>query len=207
MFWRSPRRLALSARPRPPPPKATLAAKKPVPPLKASSTVRRWMKGMTLRDEVAQLIFISFHGAAPNSRSREYRKFMGQIRETKVGGLILVNWSNGRRDPEGGALRGGSVSQPHAAPGQDSPDGERRFRAGRFHARRRHHGVPARHGVRRHGQSGVLALRRRDHGARGPGARAFSGSTIRWPTSTTTRTTRSSTSGRSAKIRRPWRRR
>jgi beta-N-acetylhexosaminidase len=54
------------------------------------------MKGMTLRDEVAQLIFISFHGAAPNSRSREYRRFMGQIRDTKVGGLILVNWSNGR---------------------------------------------------------------------------------------------------------------
>jgi beta-N-acetylhexosaminidase len=54
------------------------------------------MKGMTLRDEVAQLIFISFHGAAPNSRSREYRKFMAQIRDTKVGGLILVNWSNGR---------------------------------------------------------------------------------------------------------------
>ena len=54
------------------------------------------MKNMTLRDEVAQLIFISFHGTAPNSRSREYRKFMGQIRDTKVGGLILVNWSNGR---------------------------------------------------------------------------------------------------------------
>jgi beta-N-acetylhexosaminidase len=54
------------------------------------------MKNMTLRDEVAQLIFISFHGAAPNSRSREYRRFMAQIRDTKVGGLILVNWSNGR---------------------------------------------------------------------------------------------------------------
>ena len=54
------------------------------------------MKTMTLRDEVAQLIFISFHGAAPNSRSREYRKFMRQIRDTKVGGLVLVNWSNGR---------------------------------------------------------------------------------------------------------------
>jgi beta-N-acetylhexosaminidase len=54
------------------------------------------MKSMTLRDEAAQLIFISFHGTAPNSRSREYRKFMGQIRGTKVGGLILVNWSNGR---------------------------------------------------------------------------------------------------------------
>ena len=54
------------------------------------------MKNMTLRDEVAQLIFISFHGTAPHSRSREYRKFMAQIRDTKVGGLVLVNWSNGR---------------------------------------------------------------------------------------------------------------
>ena len=66
------------------------------PPPKASAAVRRWMKGMTLRDEVAQLIFVAFRGTAPNSRSREYRKFMGQIRDTKVGGLILVNWSNGR---------------------------------------------------------------------------------------------------------------
>jgi beta-N-acetylhexosaminidase len=54
------------------------------------------MKGMTLRDEIGQLIFISFHGAAPNSRTREYRTFMRMIREVKVGGLILVNWSNGR---------------------------------------------------------------------------------------------------------------
>ena len=46
---------------------------------------------MTLRDEVAQLVFIPFHGAAPNSRSREYRKFVRLIRETKVGGLILIN--------------------------------------------------------------------------------------------------------------------
>lgn len=51
---------------------------------------------MKLRDEVAQLVFIGFHGEAPNSRSREYRKFTRLIRETKVGGLILVNWSNGR---------------------------------------------------------------------------------------------------------------
>ncbi len=65
-------------------------------PIKASPVVKRWMKSMTLRDEVAQLIFISFHGAAPNSRSREYRTFMRMIREVKVGGLILVNWSNGR---------------------------------------------------------------------------------------------------------------
>jgi beta-N-acetylhexosaminidase len=51
---------------------------------------------MTLRDKVAQLIFIPFHGAAYNSSSREYRKFVRLIRETKVGGLVLVNWANGR---------------------------------------------------------------------------------------------------------------
>ena len=51
---------------------------------------------MTLRDEVAQLVFVAFHGASPNSRSKEYRRFISQIRDLKVGGLILVNWSNGR---------------------------------------------------------------------------------------------------------------
>ena len=51
---------------------------------------------MTLRDEVAQLVFIAFHGEAPNSRSREYKKFFRLIRETKIGGLILNNVSNGR---------------------------------------------------------------------------------------------------------------
>ena len=66
------------------------------PAIKASSTVRRWMRGMTLRDEVAQLIFIPFQGAPPNSRSREYRNFARLIRETKVGGLVLTNASNGR---------------------------------------------------------------------------------------------------------------
>jgi beta-N-acetylhexosaminidase len=71
----------------------TVKASKPV---KASAAVRRWMKPMTLRDQVAQLVFISFHGASYNSRSRDYRKFVRLIRETKVGGLILVNWSNGR---------------------------------------------------------------------------------------------------------------
>ncbi|MGO9258563.1 MAG: glycoside hydrolase family 3 N-terminal domain-containing protein [Bryobacteraceae bacterium] len=74
-------------RPTPPP--------KPAP-LKASSTVRRWMRGMTLHDEVAQLVFIMFHGESPNTTSREYRKFIHLIRETKVGGLILNNVSDGR---------------------------------------------------------------------------------------------------------------
>ncbi len=51
---------------------------------------------MTLHDEVAQLVFIAFHGESPNTRSREYRKFVRLIQETKVGGLILNNVSNGR---------------------------------------------------------------------------------------------------------------
>src|SRR5580700_152050 len=65
-------------------------------PIKASVAVRRWMKGMTLRDEVAQLVFIPFYGQAPNSRTRAYRNFMRLIHDTKVGGLILLNASNGR---------------------------------------------------------------------------------------------------------------
>ncbi len=71
-------------------------APKTPPPLKVSSTVRRWMRPMTLRDEVAQLIFIPFYGTAPNTRSSQYRKFVRLIRDTKIGGLVLVNWANGR---------------------------------------------------------------------------------------------------------------
>lgn len=50
---------------------------------------------MTLRDEVAQLVFIPFYGQSPNSRSREYLKFLRLIRTAKIGGLILINISNG----------------------------------------------------------------------------------------------------------------
>src|SRR5579862_2801680 len=79
---------------------ATRRLPAPKPPLahlpKASPVVRRWMRTMTLRDEVAQLVFIPFHGDSPNTRSREYRKFIRLIHETKVGGLILNNVSNGR---------------------------------------------------------------------------------------------------------------
>ena len=51
---------------------------------------------MTLREEVAQLVFIPFNGFAPNSYSSEYRKFVRLIQDTRVGGLILVNLANGR---------------------------------------------------------------------------------------------------------------
>jgi beta-N-acetylhexosaminidase len=54
------------------------------------------MKAMSLRDKVAQLVFIPFHGAAPNARSREYRHFVRMVRDIRVGGLVLVNVSQGR---------------------------------------------------------------------------------------------------------------
>ena len=65
-------------------------------PVRQSAFVRRWMRTLTLREKVAQLIYIPFHGAAPNTRSREYRQFVKLIRDTRVGGLVLVNWNNGR---------------------------------------------------------------------------------------------------------------
>ena len=64
--------------------------------VKPSAAVRHWMKGMTLRDEVAQLVFVAFPGAAPNSRSREYLRLLRLIRDVKVGGLIVNNAANGR---------------------------------------------------------------------------------------------------------------
>jgi len=51
---------------------------------------------MTLRMEVAQLVFIEFHGGSPNTRSRDYLKFVRLIRDTNVGGLILTNSTNSR---------------------------------------------------------------------------------------------------------------
>jgi beta-N-acetylhexosaminidase len=51
---------------------------------------------MTARDEIAQLIFIAFHGESPHTRSAQYRRFIRLIHDTKIGGLILNNVSNGR---------------------------------------------------------------------------------------------------------------
>jgi len=71
------------------------APRRPAP-ARPSAAVRRWMKGMTLRDEVAQLVFVPFPGAAPHPRSREYLRLLRLIREVRVGGLILNNVANGR---------------------------------------------------------------------------------------------------------------
>jgi beta-N-acetylhexosaminidase len=58
--------------------------------------VNRWMKSMSLRDKVAQLVMIPFNGRSISTHTREYRKFVHLIRDVHVGGLILVNVAQGR---------------------------------------------------------------------------------------------------------------
>lgn len=54
------------------------------------------MTTMTPRERIAQLIVIGFNGHPMNTRTREYRKFVHLVSQEHVGGLILVNVSNGR---------------------------------------------------------------------------------------------------------------
>ena len=51
---------------------------------------------MTPRQKVAQLVVVGFSGHPLNTRSREYRRFMRLVTQDQVGGLILVNVTNGR---------------------------------------------------------------------------------------------------------------
>jgi beta-N-acetylhexosaminidase len=59
-------------------------------------SVSRWMKSLSLREKVAQLVMIPFNGRSISTRTREYRKFVHLIRDVRVGGLILVNVAQGR---------------------------------------------------------------------------------------------------------------
>ncbi len=54
------------------------------------------MKTMTPRERIAQLIVIGFSGHPVNTRTREYQKFVHLVAQEHVGGLILVNVTNGR---------------------------------------------------------------------------------------------------------------
>jgi beta-N-acetylhexosaminidase len=56
----------------------------------------RWLNTLTLRERAAQLIVVPFSGHPMNTRSREYRKFVHLVSQEHVGGLILINVSNGR---------------------------------------------------------------------------------------------------------------
>ena len=83
--------------------KAAKSAGRPaaaVPPTAAltsdQSIAARWMKTMTPRERIAQLIVVGFSGHPMNTRTRDYRKFVHLVAQEHVGGLILVNVANGR---------------------------------------------------------------------------------------------------------------
>ncbi len=58
-----------------------------------------------MRDKVAQMIMIPCYGESPSARSAAYREFLHQVRDLKVGGIIVIN-----------RVVGGSVrnAEPHA---------------------------------------------------------------------------------------------
>lgn len=65
-------------------------------PKRVPAGLRAWLNAMTLERKAAQLVFVQFNGSAPNTRSREYQRYVRLVRNVGIGGLILVNWSNGR---------------------------------------------------------------------------------------------------------------
>jgi beta-N-acetylhexosaminidase len=72
-----------------------LDAAKPVkprvpPPAKTSPLAQRWLKSLSLHDEIAQLVVVSCYGEAINVRSRQYRQYLKLIRDEHVGGVIVV---------------------------------------------------------------------------------------------------------------------
>ncbi|HEY3742205.1 MAG TPA: glycoside hydrolase family 3 N-terminal domain-containing protein [Bryobacteraceae bacterium] len=77
---------------------AATVARKPVAPRRApaaaaseSQVVHAWMRSMTLRDKIAQLIVEPCFGENPNVRTADYRRFYHWVHDLHVGGLVVLN--------------------------------------------------------------------------------------------------------------------
>jgi len=57
------------------------------------ASVRQWVRSMSLRDKVAQLIIMPIYGEPANTRSTEFRKYQHFIRDLHVGGVIVTGHS------------------------------------------------------------------------------------------------------------------
>ena len=53
-------------------------------------TVRKWMRGMSLHDKVAQLVMMPIYGEVTNTRSAAFRKYQHYVRDLHVGGVIVT---------------------------------------------------------------------------------------------------------------------
>jgi beta-N-acetylhexosaminidase len=80
----------------PPPVKPTTKKTASVVAPSEQAIAARWLRSLTLREKIAQLVVIPFSGHPMNTRSREYRRFVHLVATERVGGMILVNVSNGR---------------------------------------------------------------------------------------------------------------
>jgi beta-N-acetylhexosaminidase len=65
-------------------------------PATASQPIPAAWRRLAVRDEVAQLVIVAFTGQALKPRSQAWRELSGLVHFQHVGGLILVNVSNGR---------------------------------------------------------------------------------------------------------------
>ncbi len=70
---------------------AAPARRRPAAKPKRTSSTRKRIAAMPLREKVAQLVVVPFYGEAPNSRSREYTQLVRLVRDTGVGGMVLLN--------------------------------------------------------------------------------------------------------------------
>jgi len=70
---------------------ANPAPAKPTPGPPENAVAERWLQSMTLRQRIAQLIVIRTHGNMANVRGREWRNIVRWVRDSQVGGIIVVN--------------------------------------------------------------------------------------------------------------------
>ncbi len=59
-------------------------------PAAKSAVAQRWLRSLSLHDRVAQLVIVPCYGEAVNTRSRVYRKYVHQVRDVHVGGVIVL---------------------------------------------------------------------------------------------------------------------
>jgi len=78
-------------------------------PEQSNFTVRTWLRTMTLRDKVAQLIVMPVSGEPANVRSANFRKYSHYIRDLHIGGLIVTGFG------QNGAVR---ASDPYGMAAQ-----------------------------------------------------------------------------------------
>jgi beta-N-acetylhexosaminidase len=67
------------------------SASKPKPEAPAQNLVQQWMKTMTLREKIAQLIIVQSYGDSPAARTKEYKRLRHAVADLKVGGIIVNN--------------------------------------------------------------------------------------------------------------------